>query len=407
MSRLKTLLSTLVLLLSAVIFIPPVAHAETVSLQPTRDTYVDSGAPTSSYGSIGLGVVSQLTSPSSSRIVLLHFDLSSIPTGSTVTSAVLTMRMGGCINSEASAGNINSALYSTNGSAPWTESSTYQQLSTNGSSLDTFAAQVVGCNPGGYIDFDMMGLIPYIVEGLAPNDGIVLKAVNGGDYWTRVFYMREAVSASRPTLNISYEIPYEVVETPDGGPTAESEAADSESVDTNSIKADESGEPLAPDLSIIPPASLTVSQPNDVTDSINLTWAASATPDIQQYRVYRKVAGEAVYSKLAEVPASNKTYKDLKVKPGVQHSYLVRAVRSEKESPNSPVATLVANSAKQQTEQATAGGDTTQGYMWALLCVLSALLVCFVGAYFVLHRKHHKLKAVHAQHLAKTPQPKQ
>ena len=370
-----------------------VAHAESISLQPTKDTYVSSAAPTSGYGSIGLGTVSYQP-PTARQMVLMHFDINSIPAGSNISSATLTMRIGGCINNSASAGSISSALYLTNGSPAWTEASTYQQLSTNGSSLDGFSTKTIGCTPGGYMSFEMTEAMQYLVDRSIPNDGLVLLPVGGGEYWTRVFYMREATDSSRPALKINYTIPSETVTSPDGGPiesTDSSEGGSSAGTPTNSIKADKADVPLAPDLTIIPPVSITASQPKDNSKIVNLEWKKSETTDVQKYRIFRKSTGQEVYTRIAEISADKTTYQDKDIKANTQYSYFVRAVRNEKESENSPVAIITISNKNPSIIQAKAA-ETASNYVWLFLGITVLLLIATIIAYLRLHKKHRHLK---------------
>jgi hypothetical protein len=180
-----------VALSAAMLLLAPAAKAESVTLEPTRDTYVNSDVPNGSYGNIGLGTVASGPGDGSSQKVLMHFDLSSIPAGSTVDSAKLTMRLGGCINSSAYAGRVSIGAYLTNGSPAWTESSTYQQLSTSGSSLEILYSQDVLCTPGSYVDFGATSLVGYWLDGTMPNDGLLLN--QGYRWWVldaRILYER-------------------------------------------------------------------------------------------------------------------------------------------------------------------------------------------------------------------------
>ena len=393
MKRLAGYIFSPLIFLFIVLSFPMVAHAESISLQPTKDTYVSSAAPTSGYGSIGLGTVSYQP-PTARQMVLMHFDLNSIPPGSNISSATLTMRFGGCINNSASAGSISSALYLTNGSPVWTEASTYQQLSTNGSSLDGFSTKTIGCTPGGYIVFEMTEAMQYLVDRSIPNDGLVLLPIGGGDYWTRVFYMREAADSSRPALKINYTIPSETVTSPDGGPiesTGSTGSGSSAGTPTNSIKADKADVPLAPDLTIIPPVSITASQPKDNSNIVNLEWKKSETTDVQKYRIFRKSSGQEVYTRIAEISADKTTYQDKDIKADKQYSYFVRAVRNDKESENSPVATIQISSKKTSTLQ-TEPTNTTPNYMWLVLGIAVLMLIAIIIAYLRLHKKHRHLK---------------
>lgn len=397
---LKTVLAWTGLLLIVLLTSTQKVSAATVTLEPTRDTYVDSGAPNSSYGNIGLGVVKDQPSDGSSSLILMHFDVSSIPAGSTISSAILSIKLGGCINSDPSAGRITLGGYQANGSPAWTESSTWAQLSTSGSSIDGFFSQDISCSAGSRFDLDFLPIVSYWVDGTSPNDGLLINRVNGGGYWTRVFYMSEAAAGSRPTLTVSYEPPYESVTTPDGPPESSDGASSTPSTTkkpesgSNTVVAESSPEPLAPDTSIVTPAKLTAKQ---VTNSshVSLSWQASKTSDISVYRIYRKIAGQTTYTKIAEVDKSKLSYTDTKTSLSKQHSYFVRAVRNSKESLNSPVVSITVQPQSKSTTLVKKQEDSR--LPWILAAILALLLLASLVAYKLLHKKHKKLHAAHSK----------
>jgi hypothetical protein len=68
---------------------PRVAHAVTVTLSPTQDSWIAQASPSANHGSDN--VLRVRTAPTANQRSLLQFDLSGIPVCSTVTSAVLSL----------------------------------------------------------------------------------------------------------------------------------------------------------------------------------------------------------------------------------------------------------------------------------------------------------------------------
>lgn len=397
----------IIFLLFAVLFFTntKTVSASSVSLEPTRDTYVDSSLPNSSFGNLGLGTIKNRPTDSSVAMSLLHFDLSSIPAGSTISSANLRMRLGGCIGNFEGSGHIAPAAYVANGSPAWTESSTYSQLSTSGSSIDAFSSQYISCSPGSYFDIDLKPILSYWVDGTIPNDGLIITRINGGDYWTRVFYMSEATESSRPKLTVTYDVPYESVPTPDGPPATPETSTSSEPTakksEGNTVVAEATPESIAPDLTIEPAAKLTAKQEKDKT-SVVLSWDASKTKDIKAYRIYRKIAGEKTYSKIAEVDATKREFLDTKTKSGLQHSYFIRVVRGDSESLNSPTASIVIQSKAVVSAKVVVKESGNTSWVW--LIIAAVLLLISLIAYKKLHTKHKKLHAKHKELVDSTKQ---
>lgn len=374
------------LIVAAILLAPISTQAATKTFEPTRDTYIDEALPTSSFGAIGLGTVSYQPSGELLRIMLLHFDVSSIPAGSTITSATLKLRLGGCIGG-GSTGGISLGAYTAGGAPTWTESTTYNGITGVGS-YDVLGDTTVSCTPGGYFTMNAAEVLPYWVNNTIPNDGFVLVPVQtGSTYWTRVFYMSEAASGSRPTLTVNYEVPYEEVSSPDGAP------ATTTGTTANATTATAAPQPLAADTTLAAPQQLVATQKEDPL-RVSLSWKKSVTETTQGYAIYRK-KGTGSYQKIASNNADQLTYTDKDVQRGQSYSYLVRSVRDGKESESSPVATIkLQNKTQKQASAAGMASGTNQRLLiaWSLL----ALLIIAAGsyAYYRLHHKHKRL--VHA-----------
>ncbi len=391
-------------LIMAVLFLPSTVFAESKTLDPTRDTYVDEEIPNASYGNIGLGIIGYETPGSYSKMSLMHFDTSSIPAGSVINSAKLTIRIGGCTGSGSDTGLTSWGGYLANGSPAWTESSTYQQLSTSGSSLDGVGSKIVPCSAGSYVDFDTAEIVRSWVDGVIPNDGLYLSPVSGGNTWTRVMYMREATSASRPKLVIDYSVPYESVDTPDGGPPASS---GSSTPTTNTSKALATSQPIDPDETLIPPTRLTATQA-DGSNQVELTWEKSTSEGVEFYRVFRMEAnGDAIDTKIGEVSGTTYKFTDKNTEAGKTYSYFLRAVRKQRESKNTDSVQIeIATVAKAGQKSPEVLRETNKQLNRKLLLAL-VLMVIAVTALIVLAIKHRRLHHKHKALINSDPVHKQ
>lgn len=368
------------------------AFAETKTLEPQRDTYVDQESPNSSYGSIGLATVGYQPATSSGKVMLLYFDTSSIPNGSVINSAKLTVRLGGCIGNTPSQGNISLGAYVTNGSANWSETSTYQQLSTSGSSLEILYSKVISCTPGSYVEFDAKELVNYWISGTVKNEGILLNPVSS-TYWTRVFYTREAAASSRPKLEVDYTIPYEEVTSPDGGPI--SEASDAPSSSTNSSASELISQPIAPDPTLNPPTELKAEQ-KGTDKQIVLKWSLSNSENVNNYRIYRLEEGKKeTGQKIGEVAGTESTFTDSDVSEGKSYTYYLRSVRNNLESINTEPVSIEVKGATTENNASRTKAVTKKytSYLYALGAVL--LIACIALA--VLAKRHHKLHHKHKE----------
>lgn len=391
-AMLRTVSAISALLIIGVFFLPSTVSADSKTLEPTRDTYVDAKIPTASYGSIGLGIFGYEAAGPYSKIALMHFDTSSIPAGSVINSAKLTVRIGGCTGSGLDHGLTAIGGYITNGSPAWTESSTYQQLSTSGSSLDGIGSKIVPCLAGSYVVFYATDLVSAWVDRVVPNDGLYLSPVSGGANWTRVMYMREATSASRPKLVIDYSVPYEVVDTPDGGaPTSSSSATPA----TNTTKAVASSQPIDPDESLIPPTKLTATQVIK-SNEVELTWEKSSSDGVEYYRIFRmEIDGDVIDTKIGEVSGTENKFIDKNTEAGKTYSYFLRAVRNQRESKNTdPVQIEIITAAKgdQKSPEVLQEANNKLNRQLILALILGAL---FATAFIVLALKHRRLHHKH------------
>ncbi len=383
-------IAILLTLLLAILYTPKV-HAESLTLEPTKDTYVDAAYPNSSYGTIGLGNVGYQPVDSTRKAVLLQFDTSTIPTGAIIDNAKLTMRIGGCIGSDPSLGNMSFNAYLSLGGTNWSNTSTFNQIGSSGGSLELLYSKIVPCSSGSYVDFDAKELTQLWVDGVIPNDGIVLNPATSSTYWTRVFYMKEATAASRPKLEINYTIPYEEVTSPDGGIPIPAETSTTETI----VKAQSVSQPISPDESLNPPTKLSATILQD-SKNIKLTWDKSNSENVEKYRIYRlEVGAEGIDKKIGEVTADNQQFVDENTESGKTYSYFIRSVRNNLESNNSDIVIIEVEKSKDNTLPTQEPKDTKQQTI--ILATSGLALITLATALAVLALRQKKLHKKHKE----------
>jgi hypothetical protein len=174
------------------------AMAETITLTPTADSYVLNSNPDTNYGSLDSAYISYNANQVLAR-TLLKFDLSSIPAGSTVDSATLTMNL----KSYAIADTTQTKIY--RATADWTENEvTWTNKPTVG---DLLQNQIVAGYTPEY--WTVTTAVQKWLSGEWANQGMVIMTLEGvGSYLTFGYWTREAaVSSNFPSLAISYTPP--------------------------------------------------------------------------------------------------------------------------------------------------------------------------------------------------------
>ena len=171
--------------------VPPPAEPVTVTLSPTADTMVNQGAPTTQYGT-----TNQLSARSGNPLVVsyLKFDIPAVPTGTTLSSATLTLRT----TTSASAGSVDpyDLVWADNG---WNETSTLY------ASRPALSSTVVGTLAGGSQPSTTYGvtLSPSAFAGtFGSTRSIGVTSTSTDNIW---FWSREVnVASYRPVLTLTF-----------------------------------------------------------------------------------------------------------------------------------------------------------------------------------------------------------
>ncbi len=176
MTNLKTQLA--VLLLSTLCLLTG-AYAQ---ITPLGDSYTNTADPTTNYGAKPL-----LDVDGASQITYIQFNLSSIPTGASVSQATLKLY----VNAVTTAGAFE--VYSVNGA--WTESKiTYDLAPALGSVIDS-NVPITTADKNQYILIPMTSTVQGWVNTPSSNDGIALVAIGS---FNATFDSKENTTTSHP-----------------------------------------------------------------------------------------------------------------------------------------------------------------------------------------------------------------
>jgi hypothetical protein len=210
------------------------AHATVTTITPSSaDTYLYEAADTYNFGSLPhMDVLADSQHLDRERI-LVKFDLSSIPSGSTISTASLQLYHFGNIN-----GNPVGRTYTANRvTTDWVEGTCVSPCSpsTGGATWNTVDGTTNWGTPGGdftvtgaasstvaditsapvYMTWDVTTIVKAWIEGGQPNYGFLIKDLNEGSIYGAVFASREQGS-NMPILTVDYAAPVHPF-TPVGG----------------------------------------------------------------------------------------------------------------------------------------------------------------------------------------------
>ncbi len=188
-------------IIGILVLLPIAGEADTQSFSAAADAYMQSGSPNANNSS---GAVMDLTD---TRDGVVRFDISSIPSGSTITSATLTL-VATAVGSAASVKNYGAHRIL----ADWTEGTVTWNTpgSTSGTHYASSATQTVAVSTTGSYSWNVASDVASFVSGSATNYGwrIIWSSNTSGTNKQVSFGTKENVtSGNRPVLSVTYTPP--------------------------------------------------------------------------------------------------------------------------------------------------------------------------------------------------------
>ncbi len=191
------------------------------TLYATADTYVSALAPTENYGTVTDLIIGRSASGYDYRIII-QFDLSSIPAGSSINSA--TLQMYTMINMAAAGSDTPDSAYQVwphrnvgGVSNAWIETGVTWNSKPSTYAADDAASTVSTAN--GWNNIAATNAVRQWVENGAAKNGLTLKG-DGSSAWSTYFLSRETPATYRPRLVISYSLPATSTPTATASPTS-------------------------------------------------------------------------------------------------------------------------------------------------------------------------------------------
>lgn len=178
-----------------------------VTLSPTADVRILSFFPNSNEGNGGLLAV--YTQPGNVQRTLLQFNLSGIPIGQQIDSAVLTLHPNPSLGDNANGLNMDVHAVTKAWSelqVTWDSASAGNAWATAGGDFDPFVyATSKSTSNVTPINWDVTSLVKNWYDGSLDNFGMLIRSFNGNELH---FNSDEVADANlRPTLMVTYSVP--------------------------------------------------------------------------------------------------------------------------------------------------------------------------------------------------------
>jgi len=205
------------------------AEAATARLTATADAWIDSLSPNTPHPSGDLQLTFDLLPSDQSTQLLVKFDTSSIPSGSTINSALFTLYDRGC------SGATDPYITAYRETSIWVEATATWGMDlryTTAGQANTNAAQ---CIVESTVNFNVKDIVQAWASG-SSNYGFRVIGETGDhspDY-TRIFYGREDASMYKPYLLVDYTPPAAGSITPSGGTTGTTSGTSGNATGTSS-----------------------------------------------------------------------------------------------------------------------------------------------------------------------------
>jgi len=194
--------------------IAPVGVMASETLYVTLDTYVSQYAPSDNYGSLSTLEIGR-SAGGYETWILLKFDLSTIPAGSTISSATLQMRGNLALSASESGANAPDAIgevWPHRANAMWLEDYVVWNNKPGFFSADD-PASIVGASADVY-SITVTGAVRQWVENDAANHGLIIKG-DGASIWFTSFWASEGTTTTlHPRLIVNYTLPPTATSTP-------------------------------------------------------------------------------------------------------------------------------------------------------------------------------------------------
>lgn len=186
------------------------------SQNPSIDTYIANDAPTTNHGTEGSFFVGEWNGGSQVARSLVKFDLSSIPAGSLVTAASLTLTIVSDFSDNARTLSVYRVLRAWNETqATWNVYTTGNNWGTAGcanttsdreSSAIGTATQPNASSGTVVVTLNAASIQEMITGGVFTNNGFLLQVASESNDMIG-YGAREATLANRPVLAITYSLP--------------------------------------------------------------------------------------------------------------------------------------------------------------------------------------------------------
>ncbi|MCB0127355.1 MAG: DNRLRE domain-containing protein, partial [Caldilineaceae bacterium] len=230
--RIGQLLMLLILgILGACIFLPGTAPvlsaAPSATKTPVADTYVASGAPNQSFHTEqGLWVGNNRSNSIKVRRTLFKFDLSDIPTGSTITAAALVLNLGGTTTNDGPR-NIKVSRIVRDTGGDWLANTTEEMTWDRHLQLEPTDLNSSTISVGTGLTEYQWNLAAMVKDWLNDSSrsqyfGLLVQDTNNSDgqheraFWAKDCLDSSCSSAQRPRLLVEYTVP---TSTPTATPT--------------------------------------------------------------------------------------------------------------------------------------------------------------------------------------------
>ncbi|OGY23081.1 MAG: hypothetical protein A2172_05225 [Candidatus Woykebacteria bacterium RBG_13_40_15] len=202
MKRLPLVFVFTIFFISLLFLIPKdnrVFAASTIELPSTGDTLIDTWFPSSNFGTLDYTQASKMST--TKQRILIKFNIDSIPTNASITSAALYMYMRDCSGSEES-----NSLHIDRVTSSWSE-----KTATWDNSKNIFASWYSVSAPcssmHSYLKFDATSLVKAWFNGTYSNWGFYIWGKETAvESWGKRFFSKEDTS-NKPKLVVVYNVP--------------------------------------------------------------------------------------------------------------------------------------------------------------------------------------------------------